>query len=71
MKNLQYIKNPLCRFISSVCIACSVIDCHIFKMKQVEFLFPLLQMLQVEPNPENKTIPYFSYLLNITSESYR
>ena len=39
--------------------------------KLSEYLYPLLEMLCIQPNAERKSCPNVSYLMDVTEKSFR
>ena len=56
------------KFIASVIIACCSLECHVSRLKQEEFVYPLLRMLRIQPNVGNLVCPNVSFLLDIIGE---
>ena len=72
VQHLETVGNPLCRFISSVCIAtCSSVCYYVSQLNRNEFVFPLLRMLHIQPDVENRTCSNVSVLFSITDKTYR
>ena len=71
IKCLEGVGNPRCRFISSVCIATCFLDCHVFRLKRFECVYPLLRMLRIQPNVESKTCPNVLFLQSVSNETCR
>ena len=71
MQHLEAVDSPLCRFISSVCIAHCMFDFHITWLNQAKLVYPLLRMLRIEFDYEEKTCPHVSYLFSVASKSCR
>ena len=71
MEILLNVEDPKCQFISSVCIAYCLVECHVSHLRQAKFLYPLLTMLQVKPNESNGSCPNVEYLLDITNKNLR
>ena len=65
------VENPSHQFVSSVCIACSCLECDIFNLKKSYFVHPLLRMLHITPNVETSTCPKVSFLFNVLSIPFR
>lgn len=70
---LQNVESSKCQFISSVCIACCAQECHVSFAKLSEYtcIYPLLEMLCVQPDVESKRCPNISYLMDITEKLFR
>jgi hypothetical protein len=68
---LQHTESSKRQFISSVCIACCTTECGVFTLKCADFVYPLLKMLHIQPNMENKSCPNFSYLVDIMGNDFR
>ena len=71
---LQNCESPKSQFVSSVCIACCsvAVDCYQRDLKLTKFVYPLLKMLHIQPNVENRSCPKVSYLFDIiTTKKFR
>ena len=71
MDNLQFVENPKSQFISSVCIVYCLEECHFVQPKEAKFLYPLLQMLQVQPNKRDRSCPNVAYIFDATNDKSR
>lgn len=71
MAELQNVESLMCQFVSSVCIACCVLECQVSNLKFSDFVSPLLKMLRVQPNVESKVCLEISYLMDVTEWSFR
>jgi hypothetical protein len=71
IKHLEGVGNPLCRFLSSACIATCFLDCHVSQLNEVECVYPLLRMLHIQPNMETQTCPNVLFLRSISSITCR
>ena len=71
IKHLETVDSSLCRFISSVCIAHCIFNCNITQLNQAQIVYPLLRMLRIQLDAENRTCPAVSYLFSITSKPCR
>ena len=67
---LLSVESPKRQFISSVCIACCTTECGVFSLKCAKFVYPLLKMLHIKPNVENRICPNVSYLVDIVNNRY-
>ena len=71
VKLLQGVDNTKHKFVSSVCVACCTMDCHVSQLKQEEFVYPLLEMLHIQPNLESQSCPNVSYLFEVIDQDSR
>ena len=66
---LKNIKNGLRQFITSTCIACIITECKIhYNLKIVDFVVPLLRMLQ--PDVKSGVCTDVYYLRDVASRNF-
>lgn len=62
---LHRVKTLQRQFISAICVACCLHLCQVDSRLKKDYLFPLLRMLQVQPDRESRTCPEYTCLCDL------
>lgn len=65
VKTLQGIQSLQHQFVSATCIACCLNQCSIEYEQSKSFLFPLLRLLQIQPDTERRICPQYTFLCDL------